>query len=295
MVEAKIETFIRCCKKKQNLKDLNEFLSEGVNINECGQSGRTPLMEVCRYNADPSLVRFVISKGGNVNARSKYGETALILLGRSQKPCQEVNEVLCELLYHGADINEYDDAGYTGLFNATLNLCNPDIIDVFLEQEADLWQPTHKGVRPADKICFSASKSKYVKKCLENIHDIQYLFYLFMFNKKMANFSDGWSKESVEECIKLFLKQGADINYQNEEGMSALMYFCKNNSTNYVKNIKGCFLERIVHKTNFNTVVEVINILIKNGASTQLKNNQGRTVFDFCNNKEILQALLQTA
>ena len=120
MLEPKIETFIRCCIQKKDTKDLKDLLGEAVNINEFGQNGRTPLMEVCRHNAAPTIVRFLLQNGADVKKRGRGGETALILLGHSQKSSQDIDSVLCELLNHGADINESDNAFLDKVYDNSL-------------------------------------------------------------------------------------------------------------------------------------------------------------------------------
>ena len=278
---------------KNGTKDLEDLLREEININEFGQNGRTPLMEVCRHNAAPTIVRFLLQNGADVKKRGRGGETALILLGHSQKSSQDIDSVLCELLNHGADINESDNEGCTGLYYASLNLSNPEIIDVFLWHGAELYQPNHKGITPAERICLSAKEAKHVENCLNNVKDVQYMFSLFISNGRMSAFSDGWNKESVENCIKIFLQKGLNINYQDNEGMTPLMYFCKNNSKDIPEPAKSCLFKKIMYRPNLDTVAEVIKILIKNGAKTNIKNNQGKTVFDFCNNKKELLAALR--
>ena len=278
---------------KKGTKDLEELLAQGVDINEFGQCGRTPLMAACRLNAEPAIIHFLIQHGADVKKRSKEGETALIMLGRSQKSSPNVDEILRMLIEQGADINEYDNDGYTGLYNATLNLSNPSIIDVFLQNGADMWQSNSKGVTPAERICLSAKDVALVKKCLSNAIDIEYMFHLFINNARMARFSDGWNREGVEECIKAFMQKGLNINAQDCEGMTPLMHFCKNNSKDIPTPEKACFFEKLKYHPSLDTVAEVIKILITNGAKTNLKNLQGLTAFDLCNNKkELLDALL---
>ena len=277
---------------KNETKDLEELLAQGTDINEFGQCGRTPLMETCRLNAEPEIVRFLLKNGADVKKRNKKGETALIMLGRSQKSYQKVEEVLHALLNYGAKINESDSDGYTALYNATLNLSNPSIIDVFLQNGADMWKANSKGITPAERICFSAKDSSYVKKCLSNMVDIEYMFHLFVSNGRMARFADGWNREGVDECVKAFIQKGLNINIQDCEGMTPLMHFCKNNSKDMPQTQNRGFLEKMVLRKDKNAVAEVIKILIKNGAKTNLKNLQGLTAFDLCNNKkELLDAL----
>lgn len=277
---------------KKDTKDMEKLLTEGVDINGFGLSGQTPLTEVCRHNADPAIVSFLLQNGADVKKRGKDGETALIELGRSQKTYREVEAVLCALLDYGADINESDNAGYTGLFNATLNLSNPETINVFLRHGANLWQPNSKGITPAERICSTTKDAECVKNCLGNVINIQYMFYLFISNGRMADFWGNWNKETVAECIKLFLQKGLDINYQDKEGMTALMYFCKNNSKDRPQGKNGSFFEKIMHQSDLNTAAEVIKILLQHGARTDLKNYQGKTAFDLCNDKkELLEAL----
>lgn len=293
MFEPKIETFIRCCAMKKGTKDLEDLLAEGVNVNEFGFNNRTPLMETCLYNPEPSIVRFLLQNGADVKKRNRNGETALIVLGCSKKSGRDAEEVLSELIAYGADVNETDDNGYTGLHNAAINISNPDIINVFLKYGANLWQPDNKGITPAEKICYYCKDAQYVKECLKNVQDIQALFFAFVLNSKMAGLSGGWNKQNVEECIKIFLQKGLNINCKDKQGMSPLMSFCKNNSTDFIKKKSDGFWGKLTYGPSLIMVAEVIKILLKNGADPNLKNNQGETAFDMCNDKKELTDVLR--
>ena len=293
MFEPKIETFIRCCTMHKNTKAMENLLSDGVNINEFGTCGRTALMEVCWLNAGASIVRFLIKNGADVKQRTATGETAMIMLGRSQKPYNIVEEVLCELINNGANIDECDNQGCTALHNAALNLSNPEIIKAFIKHGANLQKPNNIQISPAEQILHTTKDAAIAEACLRLLPNVKGLLLAFITNSRMADFSGNWNQKNVEECIKIFLQKGVDINYQDKQGMTALMYFCENNSQDNLLKAGTCFLGKMLRQPNQKNVAEVIKILVKNGADTKLKNSHNKTAFDLCaDKKELCEALL---
>ena len=293
MFEPKIETFIRCCTMQKTTKEMENLLAEGVNINEFGPAGRTALMEVCRLNADASIVRFLIKNGADVKQRTQEGETAMIMLGRSQKPHNIVEEVLIELINNGANIDEYDNRGCTALHNAALNLSNPEIIRAFIKHGANLQKRNNIQISPVEQIFHSTKDAAIAEACLRLLPNAKGLFFPFITNRRMADFSGSWNQKNVEECIKIFLQKGVDINYQDEQGMTALMIFCESNLQNIPPKAETCFLGKMLRQPNQKSVAEVIKILVKNGADIKLKNSHNETAFDLCaDKKELCEALL---
>ena len=75
-------------------------------------------------------------------------------------------------------------------------------------------------------------------------------------------------EKTVVENIKLLLDNGADINFQNYNGLTALMFAVKKNS------------------------IRAIRLLLKFNPNFFIKDKNGQTVFDLARNKEIKELLL---
>ena len=67
--------------------------------------------------------------------------------------------------------------------------------------------------------------------------------------------------------VKTLLAQGADVNYQNQYGRTALM------------------------KTALKGHVAVVKLLLAQGADVNLKNKKGKTALSVAKNKEVIQLL----
>ena len=194
MFEPKIETFIRCCTMQKT---------------------------VCRLNADATIVRFLIKNGADVKLRTQEGETAMIMLGRSQKPHNIVEEVLIELISNGANIDECDNRGCTALHNAALNLSNPEIIRAFIKHGANLEKRNNIQISPVEQIFHSTKDAAIVEACLKLLPNAKGLFFPFITNRRMADFSGSWNQKNVEEAKRLM----AEAGYTNGEGFPVLEFF----------------------------------------------------------------------
>ena len=81
----------------------------------------TPLHAACRWNADPAMLRMLLSHGEDVNSISREGDTPLHLLAL----CPTVSvECLSVLLQAGANVAAYNARGLAPLHLAALNPCD---------------------------------------------------------------------------------------------------------------------------------------------------------------------------
>ncbi|EAY12368.1 hypothetical protein TVAG_246000 [Trichomonas vaginalis G3] len=113
-----------------NIPSLFEyFLSQGVNINEKNEDGKTALHIAAFYN-NIEAVEALISYGANVNEKDNYGKTALH--SAAYYNCKETAEVL---ISHGANINEKDEDGETALQTAARKN-NIEIVEVLISHKA---------------------------------------------------------------------------------------------------------------------------------------------------------------
>jgi ankyrin repeat protein len=91
-------------------RSIADFLiSKGANVDEKSKAGETALMFAVMSDEVP-MAQFLISKGSDVNARNDFGETVLMRAAISAK--KEMVELLIE---KGAEINAKDESGRTAL------------------------------------------------------------------------------------------------------------------------------------------------------------------------------------
>lgn len=92
-----------------------KFLVEhGANLNTTNTFGATPLLTAARQTVNPSLIKFMIAAGADINARDTEGENALHKLAWFGCPEENI-ETARMLIDAGADINARNNDGKTPL------------------------------------------------------------------------------------------------------------------------------------------------------------------------------------
>lgn len=101
--------------------------------------GNPPLLATSRGSFQSyEKMQFVLKAGADVNARNKYGETALMRVDRADK--------MKLLLASGADINATDQEGNTVLMKVAENpQVTPEMIQMLLKSKADVNATNKRG------------------------------------------------------------------------------------------------------------------------------------------------------
>jgi len=220
---------------------------------------------------DEDRIRFLVSKGADVNKEDSQGWTPLTNAARQRK-----DKVAALLLELGADPNLAAD-GTTPLVAAVTRDSVPTI-EVLLKNGADIEEPGPEGYRPL-AMAIGDSRYEAAKALIEHGADVsaasgeEGLTPLMVAAAQTApaegaRFLPGSTRPI--DIAKMLVAGGADVNAQAKNGMTPLMIAATHNSP------------------------PMIGLLMDAGADTDLKNSLGQTATDVAKingNEESAQAI----
>jgi quinoprotein dehydrogenase-associated probable ABC transporter substrate-binding protein len=221
---------------------------------------------------DPERIKFLISKGADVNKPDLQGWTPLTSAAR-----QRHDDTIAMLIELGADPNKPDANGYTPLAAALMRDHVPSI-QVLVEKGADLEEPGQQGYRPL-ALALAEKKYEAAKALMDGGADAstasgdQGLTPLMIVAAQTGPaegsiFLPGSARPT--DIAKSLLERGANVDAQADNGMTALMIAASNNSA------------------------PMIGLLMDAGADPAIKNAQGQTAEDVAelnDNQEASQAI----
>ena len=120
-----------------------ESLCEGLNLDETGKYGRTPLM-VAAAEGFSDAVDMLITKGASVKALGTKKISAL-----HEASANGATEVVDHLIKSGAEVDAVSEDGVTPLMCAAAWGCR-DVAELLLNNGADKFLTDHLGVTAAD-------------------------------------------------------------------------------------------------------------------------------------------------
>ena len=222
-----------------------------VNINARSYHGYTALMWASEYG-NLEAAKLLIENGADVNAKDKYGDTALIEAGHL--------EVVKLLIENGADVNVENEFGENALMRAS-EYGNLEKVKLLIEKEADVNAKNEDG-KTALMRASREGHLEVVKYLIENGADVN------------AKSNNGWtalmraSYNGHLEVVKYLIENGADVNAKRDSGRTALMRASREGH------------------------LEVVKLLIENGADVNAKDDiYGQTALDLADTEEIEEVL----
>lgn len=243
---------------------LNEWLAEGADPQQ-------ELSNALIAN-DPERIKYLLSKGADVNTPDLQGWTPLTSAAR-----QRHDQTIALLIELGADPNKADANGLTPLAAALMRDHVPSIKKL-VEHGAKLDVPGQQGYRPL-ALALAEKKYEAAKALMDAGADVsvasgeEKLTPLMIIAAQTGPaegsiFLPGSTRPT--DIAKVLVEHGADINAQAANGMTALMIAATNNSA------------------------PMIGLLMDAGADPAIKNAQGQTAEDVANlngNQEAAQAI----
>lgn len=115
---------------------LDLLFDGGADCNLLEKDGMTTFVKAVLRSSDPTLIKYLIDKGGNIDETDNHDRTILSrLLELHKQPSLEIIKLFLEA---GADVNFPDNDYMTALHHATVNHPdNPALIKLLLDHGAD--------------------------------------------------------------------------------------------------------------------------------------------------------------
>jgi len=221
---------------------------------------------------DLARVKFLVSKGADVNKVDDQGATPLTGAARQRHP--EMVELLIDL---GANVNEPNRDGMTPLISAVMRDHVPTV-KVLLDKGADIEKPNTEGYRPL-AIAIGEDKFEVAKALMDAGADVKAVagpekLTPLMIVAAQTSPAEGAiflpSSTRPLDIAKGLVEHGADVNAKASTGTTALMIAATHNNP------------------------PMIGLLIESGAEIDAKNDQGKTAQDVAalnGNVEAAQAI----
>ena len=203
--------------KVQELIEADSTLIEIIDT-----QGNTPLNLACfdeeTWKKQPTIAKFLIDAGANVNTKNKFGNTPLHAVCLGSGP----DFVLVQLLVaNGADINAKNNHGGTPL-NSVVTLGYLEVANFMIKHGADVNNYDSVFNSNVLNLAISFNKNDSIAKLLiENGARIDHID------------SDGNTElhlaamRGFADLIRLLLEKGADIHAVNQKNHTALYYAAK--------------------------------------------------------------------
>lgn len=130
---------------KNDIKELQRLLEEGVPIDTPDRDGRSALFQAV-VDGNFDVVRLLVEHSANVNHRDTKGKTPLhFAAGEVQ------NKIAAYLLSQGAEIDAQDDDGNTPLSDAIFySQGNGNVISLLIQHGADKSLKNKYDISPVD-------------------------------------------------------------------------------------------------------------------------------------------------
>ena len=195
------------------------LLDKGADVNAKCKDGRTPLLFASDHSVSVDVMHLLLNKGADVNAKDKYGYTALMNVAG-----HGLTEIVQLLLDKGADINVKNNVGLTPLMEAS-HYGYVDTVRLLLDKGAEVNAKDNAG-STALMAAAGMGHADIVTLLLDkkaNVNAKDKYGYTALMNAATIGF--------VVDTTKRLLDRGADVNAKSDDGTTALSIATKSGSS----------------------------------------------------------------
>ncbi len=255
------------------------LVKAGANINAVDEDGMTPLLNAVKGNF-ANVAKYLVEHGANPNDIfiDEKGKSHNMLMDSIMVSNNEFSLLLIE---KGANIS-YLDEDKVSIATQAAYLGQLEIIKQLISRNADIISSNTEGINPL--IASSSEGHHEIVKELLATKKID-------INAKDKDGTNALMAASVrghKEVVSLLLQNGAEVNSQNVDGHTPLMFAY--NGKNQVESLLDKYAEYLtddndnstkIIKDALQTHIEVVQLLLDYKADPTMKDKEGHTALDF--------------
>lgn len=276
------ETALIIASRHGNLGIVRTLLKAGADINARTKYGDTALT-AATYFCHPHVAEFLLQHDAEVNVKNYgYGSTPLMLAVE----CGDL-AIVKALISNGAHVNEKNKRGMTALIPASVK-GHTEIVQLLLDASANLEETWEKG---GTALYESAQQghNAIVQTLIAKGANINARLRHNGWTPLMIAVAEGHTTTAV-----IILESGAEVNISNNKGRTALMFAAWHGDNEITEMLLkyGANPNIIPNDDEGMTALmaattkgyqEIVKMLLKSGADPNLKDKQGKTALTRAN------------
>jgi ankyrin repeat protein len=286
--------------------EIERLIAQGVELNRTKRDDDLPISTAIQVE-NIHVVEMLLASGADVNVYWQGEKFSNVLLSALYGNYDVSLEMFFALIAAGIDVHEQESGGFTTLMGAA-KIGNPEMVQFLLAEGVDVNARSdqketalHYAVgRLRD---YKINESSYYGDPEKILEIVRLLLEAGADpNATMANgylFFTGLSAWAIKGQLtplmisigyipELLIAYGADVNAQNEYGLTALMINSHFGMTEAMQTLikHGATIDAqdsngqtaLFYSINYSSNTEAIKLLLDSGASVTIKNNLGLTV-----------------